>query len=297
MSERKSITVAGDARDTVGQFRGPNAKGELLIIDDAVYACPECGTASDWTTPQHRPGCTMPEYRTRLFLRPPTDAEIAAAADRAADGMATAAFDLPAAIAGPLGYVEIPCAECGTLTREYGITDPAKGWALCPDCLAKPGARAKVDAKLREIRAGAAAAQQAAAVEEGRDGAAANTGPVTIRILGLASGEYVTPFDGQWLVEYDPTRPGVAPAGRPMTAHIVTTANRDEATVYPDGVAAWQEWRRESGLPYPRNAPLTEFSISITAVGVPDDPEHIRREVPWGGVSSTAPGDGQAAHG
>jgi hypothetical protein len=262
-TKRRTMTVTGDARNTVGQFRGPDARGELLIIDEAAY------------DEQAR--------RTRLWLRLPTDDEVRAAADRAPDDMATQPWELPSPLSGPLGYVDVTCDGCGATTREYGITEPSKAWALCGDCRAKPDARARIAAKQREIRE-AMKAEVAAMVEEARPEPGSTSGPVTMRILGLASGDMVTPFDGQWLVEYDPTRPGVDPTGQPMTAHIVTTPDRSQARVFPDGVTAWREWKRESGLPYPRNAPLTAFSTSITPVDVPDDIEQTPTvEVPWTG--------------
>jgi hypothetical protein len=41
-------------------------------------------------------------------------------------------------------------------------------------------------------------------------------------LIGLAMGGE-SEFDGQYLVEYDPSRDGVSPAGQPMNCHLVTT--------------------------------------------------------------------------
>jgi hypothetical protein len=87
--------------------------------------------------------------------------------------------------------------------------------------------------------------------------------PCLIRLIGLASMSAATPFDNQYLVEYDPTRPGHDLFGRPMTAHIVTTADPAQATVFADAAAAFAAWRAPSGLPYPRNAPLTAYTIEL----------------------------------
>lgn len=85
---------------------------------------------------------------------------------------------------------------------------------------------------------------------------------VSIRLLGLASGGRST-LDGLWLVEYDPTRPGTDPAGRPMTAHVVCTADASQARRFADAREAHAYWTAESGRPYPVDRPLTAFNVSI----------------------------------
>lgn len=87
---------------------------------------------------------------------------------------------------------------------------------------------------------------------------------VRILIIGLSDGS-VTPFDNTYLVEYDPTREGIAPDGSIMLAHIVTTSNIAEAKVFPSTLEALECWRtaygfREDGLP---NRPLTAFTITF----------------------------------
>jgi hypothetical protein len=92
-----------------------------------------------------------------------------------------------------------------------------------------------------------------------------------IRLVGLAAGE-PTSLDGQYLVEYDPDRRGVDPAGRPMLAHVVCTPNVAEAKRYTTPREALDEWRRPSmrwpdegrfppdGRP---NRPLTAYTVDI----------------------------------
>ena len=86
---------------------------------------------------------------------------------------------------------------------------------------------------------------------------------VVLQLVGMASGE-PTPFDKQYLVEYDPTRGGTSPDGRPMVAHIVTTPERDKAlklTVQE----AFKLYKQSYGirLDGKPNRPLTAFNIQI----------------------------------
>ena len=86
---------------------------------------------------------------------------------------------------------------------------------------------------------------------------------VGIRIFGLVNGGR-TPFDGQWLAEYDPTREGVDPAGDPMTAHIVCTADPGRALRFADVRVARACWMRVSGRVRPdgmADRPLTAFNV------------------------------------
>lgn len=94
------------------------------------------------------------------------------------------------------------------------------------------------------------------------------TGPVVMRIVGLPY--HPTPFDEQWLVEYDPHRPGVDPDGKPMLAHIVTTPDRAKALRFDSWVTAHQVWCQTSGYIRPDgepDRPLTAFAISLDAAG------------------------------
>jgi hypothetical protein len=95
-------------------------------------------------------------------------------------------------------------------------------------------------------------------------------GPVVIRVWGPLDGTR-TPFDGQYLVEYDPDRSGHDPEGRPMLAHVVTTPHVADARTFPTAVEAWACWRQQSsrwptrpdGLP---NRPLTAFTIEVESL-------------------------------
>lgn len=90
----------------------------------------------------------------------------------------------------------------------------------------------------------------------------------TIQIIGLRN-RAPTPFDGQWLVEYDPDQRGVDPEGEPMLAHVVTTPDRANARLFEDAADAMHEWQRVSktwpvrqdGKP---NRPLAAFTVQIS---------------------------------
>jgi hypothetical protein len=85
-----------------------------------------------------------------------------------------------------------------------------------------------------------------------------------IKIIGLTNGD-PTPFDNTYLVEYDPMRPGVSPEGEPMLAHMVTTRDPEQATVFSpaEALALWQlsNGVRPDGKP---NRPLTAFNVEIS---------------------------------
>lgn len=96
-------------------------------------------------------------------------------------------------------------------------------------------------------------------------------------IVGLLN-EEPTPFDRQWVVEYDPTRPGVDPEGRPMIAHLVTSPDPNEAQEFASVHEAETCWKqtygvRKDGRP---NRPLTAFVVEIQAGR---QPARVRREV------------------
>jgi len=89
-------------------------------------------------------------------------------------------------------------------------------------------------------------------------------GPLVIRILGI--GNQKTPFDGQWLTEYDPSREGVDPDGNPMVAHVRTSADKSQALRFNGWVEAHALWCKETGHVRPdgqKDRPLTAFAISI----------------------------------
>lgn len=91
------------------------------------------------------------------------------------------------------------------------------------------------------------------------------TSSYVLRIFSFANGR-PSSFDGQYLVEYDPTRAGVSPDGRPMTAHIVCSHDLAQARRFTDQAAAHAYWTTESGMPPPRDRPLTAYSVMIERI-------------------------------
>jgi hypothetical protein len=99
-----------------------------------------------------------------------------------------------------------------------------------------------------------------------------DTQVVVMQIVCLTDGTR-TAFDGQYVVEYDPGRDGVDPTGRPMLCYLRTTPRVQDATRFT-GYDALELWRavdprqptRPDGRP---NRPLTAFTVSIAAPGVP----------------------------
>ena len=95
--------------------------------------------------------------------------------------------------------------------------------------------------------------------------------PVVMQIVGLVSGDEC-PFDGQFLVEYDPERDGTDPRGWPMMAHIVCTPHIRDARRFTDFGEAHRVWtrtcRRDPVRPDGKpNRPLTAFTVSIGSPG------------------------------
>lgn len=88
-----------------------------------------------------------------------------------------------------------------------------------------------------------------------------------IKIIGRVDGR-PSPFDGQWVVDYDPKRPGTDPDGKPMTIHLRCSPDRAQARRFPNPVAAHDYWRTPSGKPHPADRPLTAFHIMIEEVAV-----------------------------
>lgn len=87
-------------------------------------------------------------------------------------------------------------------------------------------------------------------------------GEYTVQLVGLVRGEK-TPFDGEYLQEYDPRR------GGPMSAHLVTTPLEDEAMRFADVVAARREWMRWDGTMRPDgqpSRPLSAFNIMTSKI-------------------------------
>jgi hypothetical protein len=89
--------------------------------------------------------------------------------------------------------------------------------------------------------------------------------PVQIQIVGLSSGR-PSPIDGQWLVEYDPTRTGTGPDGNPTTAHIVCSPDQQEGRLFETAATAHAYWRTPSGRTRPDgqvDRPLTAFTVAM----------------------------------
>lgn len=83
-------------------------------------------------------------------------------------------------------------------------------------------------------------------------------------LAGMASG-VPTPFDDSYLVEYDPTRPGVDANGEETICHLVTTKDPKKALAL-EFVDLWRLWRTGYGKrPHDKmpNRPLTAFSVSF----------------------------------
>lgn len=85
----------------------------------------------------------------------------------------------------------------------------------------------------------------------------------TIKIIGMADGE-PTPFDGQYVVEYDPTRDGVDPNGDPVMCHLITTPDKEKA-LHLRPAEALEFWRKAHGLRADGkpNRPLSAFTVQI----------------------------------
>jgi hypothetical protein len=82
-----------------------------------------------------------------------------------------------------------------------------------------------------------------------------------IRIIHLANGR-PSSADGMWVKSYTPDGFG----GR---GDLVLTENKHQAKVYPDAVAAMEDWKRVSSTHPTRpgdgkpNRPMTAFTIEV----------------------------------
>lgn len=94
--------------------------------------------------------------------------------------------------------------------------------------------------------------------------------PILMKLVGLAGGG-TTPFDGQYLREYDPGRDGVGPNGEALLAHIVTTSDPAKGMAFADAAHVHEVYTlvderrpvRPDGKP---NRPLTAFTIDVGPV-------------------------------
>ncbi len=85
-----------------------------------------------------------------------------------------------------------------------------------------------------------------------------------IKIWGLNDGS-TTPFDGQYVVHYDPATPGQDSNGDPLSCTLVCSPDITHAVQFPTISEALEYCRQPYGLRedgYP-NRPLTAFSIDL----------------------------------
>ena len=87
---------------------------------------------------------------------------------------------------------------------------------------------------------------------------------IAIRIVGAADGK-PTPFDGEYLLEYDPRVPGIDPEGRMMDAHLLTVAEKEKARKFGGVEEAIRCYRQEAGVRWDGlpNRPLTGFTVEF----------------------------------
>lgn len=91
----------------------------------------------------------------------------------------------------------------------------------------------------------------------------------TLKIVGLVGGLAFgpSPYDGEYVVEYDPGRNSKDPWGREMVCHLVTTPDPEKALELPS-MEMFELWRlvdprdpvRPDGKP---NRPLTAFTVEM----------------------------------
>ncbi len=90
------------------------------------------------------------------------------------------------------------------------------------------------------------------------------TGPLVVRLVRLANPAFgPSSLDGLWLVEYDPRRPGTAPDGRPLVSHLIASARLPEARRFDDIAEVHRYVYAESGLPAPRDRPLSAYTLEV----------------------------------
>lgn len=84
---------------------------------------------------------------------------------------------------------------------------------------------------------------------------------VGIQLIGLAAGG-VSPVDGQWVVEYDPLRPGA----NGWRVHLVCSPDQADARRFADAKAAHEAWTASTGRTLPGgkpDRPLTAFTVAF----------------------------------
>lgn len=91
-----------------------------------------------------------------------------------------------------------------------------------------------------------------------------------VGVLGVGP----TPYDGLYLVDYDPDRTGTDPSGESMLCHLTATIDRSKARRFKSLGELHETWRQASkkwplrpdGRP---NRPLTAFTITPETVDGP----------------------------
>lgn len=85
-----------------------------------------------------------------------------------------------------------------------------------------------------------------------------------LKIISLNDGS-PTSFDGEYLLQYDPTRDGTDRDGNLMNCHLVTTPDPEKARQFASGIEALELWRLAHGIrPDGRpNRPLTAFTVEV----------------------------------
>jgi hypothetical protein len=85
-----------------------------------------------------------------------------------------------------------------------------------------------------------------------------------IRLCGLASGE-PTPYDGMYVLEYDPRREPEDPLSE-LCCHLAVTPDPESALQFASSWDALTFWRRDTGKRLcdgTPERPLTKFNVEI----------------------------------
>lgn len=90
-----------------------------------------------------------------------------------------------------------------------------------------------------------------------------------LRLLTVLHGG-PTPYDGQYVVHYDPVCPSTAPDGTALPFTLETTPDLAQARRFDTGGEAWEYyrrdtgWAREDGRP---DRPLTAWAVEVGHLG------------------------------
>lgn len=83
-----------------------------------------------------------------------------------------------------------------------------------------------------------------------------------------------TPFDGLYVVEYDPSRDGIDPKGRSMNCHLIASPVKRFAKRYASTLALLQDYKRvDARRPVRKydgqpNRPITVFTVLIETLDI-----------------------------